>query len=237
MTDAAAPYRVVLADDHPLLRESIATFIEDHVPARLRVVAQAADGLGAVEAVQKHDPHLVLLDLSMPRLDGLGAIGRIKALRPGIRILVLSSFDDQAHVLDAIRAGADDYLFKKYATAEVVVANLLRALGEKPPSQDGPFKKLIESVRGAGWSSADGIAAGTLTGLEVEILKCLAYEGLTAAETIERLRKSGAEISEEALSQRLNAVLEKLGARSAAHAVCLAVRQNILSADEARPAG
>lgn len=236
MTDHSTRYRVVLADDHPLLRESIATFIEDHAADRLQVVAQAADGLGALEAVQKHEPHLVLLDLSMPRLGGLEAIGRLRALGKPLLILVLSSYDDQAHILDAIRAGADDYLFKKYATAEVVVGNILRALGERPLSRVGTFQKLIQSVRDAGLTVVEG-AEGVLTGLDLEILKKVAFDGASNAEIVAELARNGAPLSEEAVAKKLAQVIEKLGARTAAHAVCLAIKNNQLSADDSRRAG
>jgi DNA-binding NarL/FixJ family response regulator len=84
----------------------------------LKVVAQAGDGLEVVEAVQKHKPDLVFLDIQMPRMDGLSALRRIKENQPDILALVFSMYEDEAHVVEAIRAGADDYLFKNKATTE-----------------------------------------------------------------------------------------------------------------------
>lgn len=80
------------------------------------MVAEAGDGVSAIEAVERTNPDLALVDLGMPRLDGVSAIRKIKALKPGVQVVIFSMYEGQAHVVEAIRAGADDYLFKKDAT-------------------------------------------------------------------------------------------------------------------------
>lgn len=122
-------YRIILADDHPLIRKGIASFINDEFKDQMEVVAEAGDGVAAIEAVERTNPDLALVDLGMPRLDGVSAIRKIKALKPGVQVVVFSMYEDQSHVVEAIRAGADDYLFKKDATAADVVGHLLRIFG------------------------------------------------------------------------------------------------------------
>ena len=82
-------YRIVLADDHPLMRESIATYVADHCRGQIEVVSQVGDGLAAVQAVEKLKPDLILIDIGVPRLDGVSAIRQIKKSQPEVLVLVL----------------------------------------------------------------------------------------------------------------------------------------------------
>src|SRR5262245_12078960 len=129
-------HRVVLADDHPFMLEAIADCIGHRFRDRLEVVAKATDGLMAVEEVKKHKPDLILMDLGMPRLDGVGAIRQIKQIQKDIVVLVLSMYDDQAHIVQAIQAGADDYLFKKEVGVSDIVGHVLTALEKDLAHQD-----------------------------------------------------------------------------------------------------
>lgn len=227
-------YRIVLADDHPLMRESIATFIDDHCSDQLKVVAQAGDGVAAIEAVERHKPDIALVDLGMPRLDGVSTVRKIKATNPGIQVVVFSMYEDQSHVVEAIRAGADDYLFKKDATAAAVVGHLLRILGGSLPPQDTLRRRLFQAVRGADDDEVD-TGFTKLTGAELEVLKLAAHSGLTMKEIATHLGEKGGGPTESTVRKHLEHIYEKLGAKNQSHAVCLAVKYGLISADDAEP--
>ncbi len=228
------PYRIVLADDHPVTRQSIAAYIADQCRTQLNVVAQASDGVEAVAAVEKHKPDLVLVDIQMPRMDGLTALRRMKEIQPGLLALVFSMYEDEAHVVEAIRAGADDYLFKNKATTEQAVGQILRALGGKLPERDDLHKKLIEVIRG---SDADKLGYGftRLTGAEIEILKRVAYFGESMKEVALKIGGKEGRLTENTVRKHLEHIYDKLGARNQAHAVCLAIQMRLISSDGAQP--
>jgi DNA-binding NarL/FixJ family response regulator len=226
--------KIILADDHPLLRESVAAYIDDRVPDRLDVVAQVGDGAALVESVKKFDPDVVLVDIGMPRLDGISAVRQLKSIKPGLIALVFSMFEDQAHVVEAIRAGADDYLFKKEATVEAVVGAILRAVGDRPPPRDLLRDRLLQAVRRADQDKLD-MGLTRLTGMELEVLKQVAHRGRSMKEIAEVLSGEGSSLSEHTVRKHLEHVYEKLGAQGQAHAVCLAVKYGFISPDEAEP--
>lgn len=222
--------RVLLADDHPLLRESVAAHIADHCAGDLKVVAQAADGSAAVEAVKHHDPDLVLMDIHMPGMNGIDAIREIRRLKPRILLLVFSALEDQANVLEAIQAGADDYIFKRDANAAAVAAHLLRAVDKEP--QQASRKKLFEVLRGVRSAEEPGV----LTGAEIEVLKMVAHHGCSMKEAAQRLGGTRG-LAESTIRKHLERIYQKLGARSQSHAVCLAIKRKILSPDGALAEG
>jgi DNA-binding NarL/FixJ family response regulator len=112
--------RVLIADDQPVVRQGLRTFLELHDD--IEVVGEAEDGERALEAVAALAPDVVLMDLVMPRLDGIAAIERLRALGSTARIIVLTSFLDEDKVLPAVRAGAAGYLLKDAEPAELVRA-------------------------------------------------------------------------------------------------------------------
>ncbi|MBO9553578.1 response regulator transcription factor [Cellulomonas sp.] len=128
MTDAEVT--VLLADDHHLVRSGLATLL-DGAPG-LRVVAEAADGEQAVALDTELRPDVVLMDLSMPVLDGVEATRRIVAQRPDAQVVVLTSFSDHARVADALAAGAIGYLLKDCDPRDLVAAVRSAALGHAP---------------------------------------------------------------------------------------------------------
>ena len=112
--------RVLIADDHAVVRQGLRTFLELHDD--IEVVGEAADGQAALEAVQELAPDVVLMDLVMPRLDGVGAIERLRARGSTARVIVLTSFLDEDAGLPAVRAGAAGYLLKDVSPADLVGA-------------------------------------------------------------------------------------------------------------------
>ena len=122
--------RVVLADDHGVIRDGLGRLIGALDDAEL--VGVAADGEEAVERCRELEPDVVLMDLDMPRLDGIEATRRILAERPGTAVLVLTSFSDRARILGAIEAGACGYLLKDVSSDEVANGIRAAARGESP---------------------------------------------------------------------------------------------------------
>jgi two-component system, NarL family, response regulator LiaR len=112
--------RVLLADDHAVVRQGLRTFLE--LQDDLDVVGEAADGEEAVAQVERLEPDVVLMDLVMPRVDGIEAIRRIRDLRPATRVLALTSFVDDDRVFPALRAGAAGYLLKDVEPGDLVRA-------------------------------------------------------------------------------------------------------------------
>jgi DNA-binding NarL/FixJ family response regulator len=112
--------RVMVADDHAVVREGLRTFLR--LQEGIEVVGEAGDGAEAVDEALRLGPDVVLMDLVMPELDGIEAMRRIRAERPQIRVLVLTSFGDDEKLMPAVRAGAAGYLLKSAPPAEVVRA-------------------------------------------------------------------------------------------------------------------
>ncbi len=152
MTEAAI--RVMVVDDHAVVREGLRTFLQ--LQDGIEVVGEAADGAEAVERAATLAPDVILMDLVMPGLDGVGAMRRLRERLPGIRVIVLTSFLDDERLMPALQAGAAGYLLKDVEPAELaravrsacadeaiidptVAARLLRRLGEgRPPGEPGP---------------------------------------------------------------------------------------------------
>ena len=112
--------RILVADDHPLYRRGLASLL--NAQPGWEVVAEEADGLGAVTSARSHSPDVVVIDLNMPGLDGIDATRRMVAAQPGIGVLVLTMYDDDGSVFAAMRAGARGYLLKGADQEEIVRA-------------------------------------------------------------------------------------------------------------------
>ncbi|HTO23056.1 MAG TPA: response regulator transcription factor, partial [Spirochaetia bacterium] len=125
---AERPLRLLLVDDQQLIREGLRTLLE--MEKDLSIVGEAADGAAAVQAFEKLSPDVVLMDVRMPRVDGVEATRRIRASHPEARILVLTTFDEDELVFEAIRAGARGYLLKDVSGVDLAVAIRAIAHGE-----------------------------------------------------------------------------------------------------------
>ncbi len=120
--------RVMLVDDQALFREGLETLLSVHQD--IRVVGQASNGQEAVEVAAKVQPDVVLMDMRMPVLDGVGATRRLKKTLPQCRVIALTTFDDDEYVFDALRAGAVGYLLKDLVSAQLLEAIRATARGE-----------------------------------------------------------------------------------------------------------
>ena len=128
MTAPDPPVRVLIADDQALFREALATLLE--VQPEIEVVGEAGDGEQAVRLCAELRPDVVLMDLRMPVLDGIAATNRLRVEQPGVRVLALTTFDDDADVFAALRAGALGYLLKDVSSARLVEALVAARRGE-----------------------------------------------------------------------------------------------------------
>ncbi len=116
--------KVLLVDDHPVVREGLRTMLAK--TPDIEVVAEASDGFEAIDKVSKYQPQVVLMDLRMPNLDGLEATRRIKSQLPSVSVIVLTIYDNDNYVMDAVRAGAGGYLLKD--ASEDLLIHTIRAV-------------------------------------------------------------------------------------------------------------
>jgi DNA-binding NarL/FixJ family response regulator len=152
-TPGDAPVRVVVSDDHPVVRQGLRSYLEAQ---GFEVVAEAADGAEAVEAVRRTRPDVLLTDLVMAGVDGIEAITRLRAGGPPVGILVLTSFSGAEQVIPAIRAGADGYLLKD--AGPEALARAIRAVHRGEPLL-GPEAAAVVMARVAGAPPTEGSAA------------------------------------------------------------------------------
>lgn len=115
-----APYRIVIADDHSLIRQGLKSLIQQD--ASLRIIAEAGDGVELLERLQQHPPDMVILDITMPHLNGIEAVGRITKLYPAMAILILTMHSGSHHFYQAMAAGAHGYLIKDDSDSELLTA-------------------------------------------------------------------------------------------------------------------
>ena len=215
--------RVAIADDQALVRSGF-RLILDARPG-LEVVGEAEDGEQAVELVRELEPDVILLDVRMPNLDGIEATRRIVADGHATRILILTTFDLDDYVHDAIRAGASGFLLKDVRPAELVDAIRLVASG-KALLAPTALQRLLERFR-APEPPRDG-ALPNLTEREREILQLVA-EGLSNAEIASRLV-----LSETTIKTHISNLLRKLGVRDRVQAVIAAYDSGLVQPNHSR---
>ena len=203
--------RVLVVDDQALVREGLMTLLE--AAPDITPVAAAADGEEAVALASRHRPDVVLMDLRMPKLDGVEATRRIREAQPDTEIVVLTTHADEDSILDALRAGARGYLTKDAGIAEISRA-VQAAAAHQALLDPVVHSRLIEAA-GAGRRPAPPPAAlpDDLTPREAEVLSLIA-RGLSNGEIAAALV-----VSEATVKTHINHVFAKIGARDRAQAV------------------
>lgn len=187
--------RVIIVDDHAVVRSGLEQFLA--TTGDIELVGTAADGLEAIEVTAATSPDVVVMDLSMPNLDGVEATRRISAEHPSSRVLVLTSFSDRTRIMDALSAGADGYLLKHSDPEEIASAIRSVHTGDAPLDPKAA-RALIESRRTA-------TESGSLTDRERQVLD-LVRQGLANKQIA---RKLG--ISERTVKAHLTSVFSTLG--------------------------
>lgn len=214
----SAPLRVLIADDHPVVRRGLRALLETE--PGIAIVGEATDGREAVAAVRALAPAVVLLDLEMPHLDGLGAIDAILAERPETAILVLTSFSTDDKALAAIRAGALGFLRKETGPDELLAA--IRQVGRGEPALP---PTLARQVLRAFAAPPAAPAPATLTPRETEVLRHIA-RGASNDEIAAALH-----IGEATVRSHVSSILAKLGLASRTQAALYALRAGIATLD------
>jgi len=200
--------RVLSVDDHPLMREGIAAVVNNQPD--LLIVAQAASGGAAVEMFRLHRPDVILMDLRLPDMSGIDAMIAIRAESPSARVIMLTTFEGDAEIQRALKAGARGYLLKSAPPSELVEAIRKVHAG----------KKVIPSHVAA--HLAEHVSDEDLTEREVEVLRHIA-EGNRNRDIAEKLF-----ISEETVKVHVKHIMDKLGAADRTQAVAIAVRRGII---------
>lgn len=215
--------RVVIVDDQALIRDGLRTMLE--LDGEISVVGEAADGASALDTVQRTRPDLVLMDIRMPGVDGLEATRRLLQRPAGPKVLVLTTYDADEYVLDAMRAGAAGFLLKDLRKGQLVRAVRQAAAGDLvfDPSIT---KRLIEMVAGRSRARNEARSAlNQLTNREIEVLKLMA-RGLTNSELAADLL-----ISESTVKTHVGRILDKLELRDRVQAVILAFESGLVDAE------
>ncbi|MGW9182770.1 response regulator [Agromyces sp. NPDC055661] len=213
--DGPDPIRIVVADDHPIVRAGIVGLLE--TAPGIEVVGEAADGAEAVALAASERPDLVLMDLRMPGVDGASATASIVAAGGGTRVLVLTTYETDDHILAAIEAGASGYLLKAAPQAEILAGIRAVAAGETvlAPSIAA---KLVSRVR----ADAASVAPPALSPREREVLVLVA-EGRSNPEIAKALY-----IGEATVKTHLLHAFEKLGVNDRTRAVTRAMELGLL---------
>lgn len=189
--------RVLIADDHAVVRRGLATLLA--TTTDLELVGMAADGAEAVRLAVDSGADVVVMDLSMPGVDGVTATRLLATQAPGCRVLVLTSFSDQARVSDALRAGADGYLLK-HAEPEDILDGIREVVRGGAPLDPAAARILLNTSRGRRAGATD-----ELTGREREVLALVAT-GLNNRQIGRRL-----DITERTVKSHLHNIFQRLG--------------------------
>jgi DNA-binding NarL/FixJ family response regulator len=202
------PIRVLVVDDHPLFREGLVHTLG--AEEGFEIVAQAEDGKAAIDLWEVVRPHVAIVDVSMPGLNGIETVRRLRARNADAKLLMLTSSEDQADVIDALDAGAAGYITKDARYSELIAAVREVHQGGRPLGEV-VARRLAARDRG-----------GPLTPRELEVLLLL-REGLTFIEIGRRLS-----ITERTARAHVGAIKEKLGATNTAQAVARGFERGLL---------
>ena len=214
-TVVTAP-RVMIADDQTLFRSGLARLLSED--PRVEIVGEAVDGADSVKRMAELRPDVVLMDLKMPNLDGIDATREICAKYPNTKVLILTTFDTDSHVIQALKAGASGYVLKD-AQASSIVSSIVAVMSGERVMATAVANRVLEMLTGTVTPKEyyDG-----LTAREVEILKLVAT-GMANKQIAFRLK-----ISEKTVRNHVSNMYEKLEIYDRAQAVLYAVRKGLV---------
>jgi len=224
----ATPIKVLVCDDHPIVREGIVAILETQPD--IEIVGEVGDGSDAVARAAQGGVDIVLMDLQMAQMDGAEATRRIRALEDGPRVLVLTAFDTDERILEAVQAGAQGYLLKGAKPTEIFDAvRIVHGGGSllQPTVANSLLRALTGASRAAAHAaSMPALAIEPLTEREREVLVLIA-KGLRNKEIADTLF-----ISERTVKFHANALYQKLSVTSRTEAVSFALQHHLISLDE-----
>jgi DNA-binding NarL/FixJ family response regulator len=213
-----APARILLADDHALVRRGVRLILDSEPD--LTVVAEAGDGAEAIALAKAEQPDLAILDIAMPRLTGLQAARELSRILPGLRILILTMYDNEQFFFEALRAGANGYVLKSVADRDLVEA-CRAAMRDEPFLYPGAITALIRDYLDRAARGGD-LPARTITEREEEVLKLVA-EGHSSKEIARLLF-----ISTKTVERHRANLLQKLGLRDRLELTRYAIRAGLI---------
>lgn len=213
--------RLLIADDHPTFQEGLSRILEDE--GDFECVAKAADGIEAVRLAEKLRPDVVIIDVSMPNLNGIEATKQIRVVCPTAAVLIISAFDYEAYIIAALQAGARGYLLKNTRLRELISAIRLVHKGESVLDVKAT-EKIVRHLRTGDGTRKTG--SGFLCSRELEVLR-LAAKGLSNKEIAGKLI-----ISERTVQTHLLNLFKKLNVNSRTQAALYALREGWITSED-----
>lgn len=208
MSGSTSPIRILAVDDHPLVRQGIAGLV--NVQPDMTVVAEAANGRDAITQFRTHRPDVTLMDIQMPEMNGLDALITIRAEFADARIIVLTTYEGDVHILRALKAGAQGYLLKNTLHSELLQTIRAVQAGRRSLSSEVSFQV------------AEHMSDQALTPAETAVLRLIA-EGNANKQIADRLA-----ITEDTVKGRVKSILAKLEANDRTHAAIIGLKRGII---------
>jgi two-component system, NarL family, response regulator len=208
MNDGGSPIRILAVDDHPLVREGIAGLVR--IQPDMTLVAEAVNGRDAIQQFRTHHPDVTLMDLQMPELNGLDALIAIRTEFPEARVIMLTTYEGDVHILRALKAGAQGYLLKNTLHSDLL--RTIRAVhaGKRSLSPEVSFQV------------AEHMSDDALTPAEIAVLRLIAA-GNANKEIADELG-----VTEDTVKGRVKSILSKLDANDRTHAAIIGVKRGII---------
>jgi len=208
MSGGSLPIRILAVDDHQIVREGIAGFVG--VQPDMTMVAEAATGREAIQQFRTHRPDVTLMDLQMPDMNGMDALIAIRAEFPDAKVIMLTTYEGDAHILRALKAGAQGYLLKNTLHSDLLQTIRAVHAGKRSLSPEISFQV------------AEHVSDETLTPAEIAVLRLIA-DGNSNKQIADQLR-----VTEDTVKGRVKSILAKLDANDRTHAAIIGLKRGII---------